>query len=107
MATAIAGVTVTRAGVAPATLTTGTADLALADNDGNVLVEVQNGSGGNLTVTFVTTSSVAGIALEDVTVVVPGGQTRWVGPLPPAIFNQADDSVSVQAVGLNLRALRL
>ena len=100
---------VTRSGVTlPDQITSTGADLTLPSNDGNVIVEVENPTGGSLTVTFVTTATVGGQALADLSVSISSGATRWIGPLPPALYNDAFGAVTVQAAsGLKLRALRI
>lgn len=79
----------------------------IEDNDGLLVVEVENPTPGALVCRFVATYSVGGMALPNRIVTVPAGETRWVRPLPPAFFNDAGGDVAVDAdVGLLLRGLR-
>ena len=101
-------VDVERTGVSPETLTDADAEMFISANDGLVVVEVYNPTGGALSVSASPTAQVGGMDLADVTVSVPAGATRWIGPWPPAVFNETDGSVTFSAAtGLKLRGLRI
>ena len=98
----------TRVGHELATPVAGTPDMGIPSNDGLVVVCIENPTGADLTATFVPTATYAGIALSNVVVTIGAGQTIWVGPWPPALFNEDDGSVSVSAAsGLLLNGLRI
>ncbi len=53
---------------------------------GRTFLHVKNASAAAVTVTVVTPGSVAGLAIADLTVSVPAGGDRMVGPFPPEHF---------------------
>lgn len=77
-------------------------------NPGDVGVVVKNAGAAAVVVTAVTPRTIGGMAVADLDVSVAAGETRMVGPLDPAVFNDADGkaainystlaSVTVQAV---------
>ncbi len=81
---------ITRAGLEPV-LTAPVADGDIVD-PGNVAVWVDNGSGASITVTAITPGTVSGLAVADLAVVVPAGESRLVGPLPASVFAQPADA---------------
>jgi hypothetical protein len=79
-------------------------------NNGSVFYHVKNGGGGSITATFVTQSTVDGLAVSDLAVAVPNGGERIVGPFPPGIYNDANGRVQVTYSGVTsvtVAALRL
>lgn len=77
------------------------------DNDGFVVIEITNPTGGQLTCSFIAQYEYAGLTLPPREVIVPASSTIWSRPLPPAVFNTATGAVYVEAaVGLLLRGLR-
>lgn len=57
-------------------------------NDGvRTFVHAKNGSGGAITLTFVTPGTADGLALADRTVVIPAGEERAVGAFPLAYYS--------------------
>jgi DNA-binding beta-propeller fold protein YncE len=95
MATTLPLKIVTRAGVTPAqigaiTVPAGT-ELELLDNDGNIIVFIGN-TGAATWVDVIPTAMTGGFSLANLRVTVPNGGV-WFGPLPPAVFNGANDSV--------------
>jgi hypothetical protein len=84
----------------------GTADMYVANNDGLLLVEVANPTGGPLNVTFVATATFGDTTAASKTISVPAGETLWLGPWPPATYNSATGTLGIQAAtGLLLRGL--
>lgn len=80
-------------------------------NNGRCFFEAKNGSGGAITVTFVTSATIAGYALADATVSV-GATTgdKMAGPFPPDLFNDSSNYVQVTYSGvtsLTVGAFRL
>ena len=97
MSTALPVTDVTTAGVTPPAQVNGdvTGNI-LAFNDGKVWLEVISSDAGAQTVTVVTPGAVGGsYAIADLSVAVPAGATRLIGPFPPNIFNQADGTVTI------------
>ena len=89
MATAIPTLTVSRAGGSlPAVATA--ASVYVDENDGNVVVQVYNPTGSEVTITLTPAATVAGLTVTGPTIAIASGATRWVGPFPPAVFNDSD-----------------
>lgn len=104
--TAIPITKVTDAGVAAPAQTN--SDLTngqyLAFNDGRVILEVISTDAGAQTVTIETPGTVGDLTVSDRVIAVPAGATRVIGPLPPAVYNQADGTVNVNpSVNVNLK----
>ena len=57
-------------------------------NNGKVFVEVDNAYTGTITATFVLPGTVDGQAIPDLAIPVGAGVTKFVGPFPPAFYNQ-------------------
>lgn len=74
------------------------------DNNGNVLVEINNGGGAPITVTFDDPGSVSPPSAQqfnpDVQVTVPNGARRIIGPFPPYRFNNAQGRVAIAYSGV-------
>jgi hypothetical protein len=85
---------VTREGVEPTDVAVGTADMYLPDNDGLVVVLATNEGGSSHEVVATPTVTIGGMAMAEITISVPAGESRWIGPWPPAVFNADDGSVS-------------
>jgi hypothetical protein len=64
-------------------------------NDGKTVFVIRNGSGASITLTVVTPVTVDGLAVADLTATIGAGETRSVGPFPPAWYNDAGGSVNV------------
>ena len=69
-------------------------------NTGNQYVEVTNGSGSSITVTFAAQKSVDGLDLPDDTLVVPAGETRKAGPFLPSTFNDSNGYLQITYSGV-------
>lgn len=99
--------TITRDGVPLAAAVEPAGVLSIFDNDGNVVVEVANPTGGSLVVSFDAQATFAGVSLSGMSVTVAAGATVWVGPFPPVVFNDlSGDVTGTAAAGLRLRGLR-
>lgn len=81
---------ITRAGVAPV-LTAPTIDGDIVDV-GLVALWVENAGVSPMTVTAQTPVTQDGLALADLTVTVPAGGMRLIGPLPARTFAQPTDA---------------
>lgn len=92
----------------PAAITSDGTAQTIEDNDGNVAIEVQNPTGGDLTISVKRTSVYPdGDAAEPKVSTISASTTEWVGPWPPAVFNDDSNRVTVTAAtGLKLRGLR-
>lgn len=106
----IPATTVTRAGVEHASYQRGSAATGhrIVANDGNLVLEAFADGGSAIGVTLRPTLQVHGLALAAEEVEVTGGGTLLIGPIPPAIYNQTDESVHVDvgADGVLLRVYR-
>ena len=86
--------TTTRAGIAP-TYTAATVDGFAVNNEYyRVILHVKNGNASPCTVTVQTPGTVDGLAIPDLTVVVPATTgDKMIGPFPGAVYN-VDDSAT-------------
>lgn len=85
---------VDRDGLDPA-YTAAVVDGHAVDNTDRPFVHVKNGSGASVDVTVPTPGSQDGQALADLTVSVPAGGERMIGPFPGRTFAQPDGTVHV------------
>lgn len=69
-------------------------------NDGNIVIIVENGSAGDITVTATSTGTVQGLAIADPAIVVTAGEERMIGPFDPAIFNNSSGQVALTYSGV-------
>lgn len=69
-------------------------------NDGRTYLDVANGSGGSITVTAVTQSTVDGLAVADLAVAVGAGVRTKIGPFPPNIYNDVNGRVQITYSGV-------
>lgn len=76
----------------------------------DVVLHVKNADASSHDVTIVTPGTVAGQAIGDVTVAVPAGEERFIGPLTPAHFEGSDGLVSITwsaTTGMTFAAVRV
>lgn len=66
---------------------------SVANEAGDVILNVKNGSGGDITLTFATPAKVGGLAIEDPTCVVTAGEERLCGPFRTDLFNQVSGTL--------------
>lgn len=64
-------------------------------NTGSQGVLITNGSGAPITVTVTTTATVDSLAVADLEVTVPNGETHLIGPFPKEYYNDGDNKVSI------------
>lgn len=69
-------------------------------NDGNIMIIVENGSAGDLTVTATTSQTVQGLAVADSAIVVTAGEERAIGLFDPALFNNSSGQVALTYSGV-------
>jgi len=83
-------------GVAPPAVTAGDAtnDHSFV-NDGRTFLEIKNTDAATQVVTIVTPYTVESLAVDDVTVSIPTGATRLIGPFNAALFGQPTDASKV------------
>ena len=62
-------------------------------NDGDIIVHVKNGSGGDIVLTVPTPAKAGGMEIADQVITITAGEERFVGPFPTAYFNQTDGQV--------------
>lgn len=82
----------------------GQADGHMFPSRGKEFVEVENSGAGAATVTFVSPREIDGLAISDLTVSVPAGGRRLIGPFPPRTFNQPSSSADSGKVYVNYEA---
>lgn len=103
-------VNVTRAGVDVVGVAADAAGDEFA-NTGQEFVEIKNGSGAGITATLDIKSTVDGAAVTDPTVSIAAGQTKIIGPFPPAYYTDSTTGrakVTCSAVtSVTIKALKL
>lgn len=70
-------------------------------NTGKEFINVLNGSGAPITVTLDIRNTVDAQVVTDRAISVPAGGTKFIGPIPPTIYNDANGEVDItySAVG--------
>lgn len=79
---------ITRTGLTPA-LTAANADGHSVANEERTFLIVTNGGGGSINVTVQTPGTVDTLAVSDLVVAVPNGQTRYIGPFSKSVYDQS------------------
>jgi len=69
-------------------------------NDGRTYLDVNNGSGGAITVTAAVQQTVDGKAVTGNAVSVGAGARTKIGPFPPGIYNDANGRVQLTYSGV-------
>jgi hypothetical protein len=65
-------------------------------NNGNLFLHVKDTGGGACTVTVTTPGTVDGLAITDLTVVVPPTTgDRMIGPFPTGLYNDSSGNITV------------
>lgn len=64
-------------------------------NDGKTVLVIKNGGGAGITLTVVTPVTIDGLAVTDLTATIGAGETRAIGPFPPAWYNDGSGNVSL------------
>lgn len=79
-------------------------------NNGKTLFYVNNGSGGDITVTFAAQNTVnvdgQSLTVSNLAVVVSAGTAKIVGPFPAGIFNNSSGAVAVTYSGVTSLTVR-
>ncbi len=98
-------------GLTPSYASADVAGNTVPGNDGRIFLHFKNTNAATRTVTIDIPVLVAGQAVTDLAAIIPlTTGDKMVGPFPPSVFNQADDSLSLtyDAVpGLTVAAIRL
>ena len=102
----------TRAGVAEPSEQNGdfTNGNYIASNDGRIGLIVRNANAGTQSITVLTPGTVDGLAIADLTISIPAGATRYIGPFGTGTFNQTDGSIYIDvsvATDLKFRPIRI
>jgi len=74
-------------------------------NYGNQFLHIKNGSAGDITVTIVTPGTVDGLAISNRAVIVSAGEDRFIGPFPPAYYNDSSGKVALTYSGVTSLSL--
>lgn len=69
-------------------------------NTGDQWLDVNNGSGGSITVTIATPGKYQGQTITPIATAIPAGQRWRFGPFDPAIFNDANGNVQLTYSGV-------
>ncbi len=80
------------------------------NNTGNEVLLVENGGTGAVTLTFITYATVDGLAVNDLQISVPAGETHLIGPFPTGVYNDANGQTMVNytsATGVKVALLKL
>lgn len=85
-ATSLTGLTASYAAVASSDTFT---------NSGDIFLHIKNGDASPNTVAVVSTKTVEGLAVADVSVTVAAGAEAFIGPFDPATFNATSRLVTV------------
>jgi hypothetical protein len=62
-------------------------DTFLFENGDQTFMHVKNGDSSEHTVTVQTPKTVSGLTVQELSVDVPAGEERFIGPFPPGVFN--------------------
>jgi len=95
---AIASVTptpITLAGVADTLGAANTDGYRIANPAAHAWIEVNNGSGGSITVTLHLVVEIDGVAVAPRDVIIPAGTRRKIGVFPKAHYNDANGDVLI------------
>lgn len=87
---------VARTGLTPAYVAGDQANGHMFDNTSQrVMIHVKNGGSSSIIVTIPTPGTVDALAIADLSVSVPAGAERMIGPFPRAVYDQAARTVWV------------
>lgn len=70
-------------------------------NNGRTFLAINNASGSQITVTFVTPRTVDGLSVADAAVTVDNNKIGIAGPFDPATFNNSSNQVAVSYSGVS------
>ena len=85
--------TAVRTGLNPvyASITAGAGNgIAFDNTNAGAILHIKNGGAGASVATVITPKTVDGLAIPDLTVTVPAGEERFIGPFPKALYNQSE-----------------
>jgi hypothetical protein len=79
-------------GLAESYTSVNSSDTYIFNNDGRIIVRVDNQDASDETVTITTPRTLAGgLTIEDPTVTVGSSSQKIIGPFPPGIYNEGQD----------------
>lgn len=96
-------------GINPASFDNGdsTNDMKVPDNNGDIVLIIDNDTGAAATVTVVSVEDFAG-RLEDIVLSMAAGDIAFTPPLKASNWNQSDGSIHVNLdANVNIAAIRL
>lgn len=64
-------------------------------NTGKEVVYIKNGGGSGITLTVVTPVTIDGLAVADLTATIGAGESRIIGPFPPAYYSDGSGNVGL------------
>lgn len=65
-------------------------------NDGNTILHAKNGDASSKTVTITSYADTGvGLTTEDISVTIPAGEERMIGPLPKSAYNDTNNKAQV------------
>jgi hypothetical protein len=76
-------------------------------NDGSTILVIKNGGGSPITLTCVTTITIDGLAVTDLTATIGAGETRAVGPFPTNYYSTTVSLTYSGVTTVNVCALRV
>jgi hypothetical protein len=79
-------------------------------NDGRTILYFKNTNASDRTITIVTSGTVGGLAIADVTLVISQNEEKAIGPFEPRYFNDANGYVQLTYsadAGLTVRPIRV
>ena len=76
-------------------------------NDGRTVLVIKNGGGAGITLTVVTTITIDGLAVTDLTATIGAGATRAVGPFPTAWYSETVSLTYSGVTSVTVQPLRV
>ena len=88
-----------------------TTDTFVVRNTGRMILHVDKVGAGNVSVVLQTLATLAGLAIDEITVTVTTGTVQFIGPFPPSIFNSGSGdlkfTLTTTVTGLLIAALEI
>ena len=80
-------------------------------NTGRMILHVDKVGAGNVSVVLQTLATLAGLAIDEITVTVLTATAQFIGPFPPSIFNSGSNdlkfTLTTTVTGLLIAALEI
>ena len=74
-------------------------------NYGNQFIHIRNGHSGDQTVTISTPATLDGLDVNPRSVVITANEERFIGPFPPAVYNNSSGLVTLSYSGVTALTL--